>query len=404
MQAFKLHECDKYCIGELKKPISECKKTVVDGGRGTIYEIDCLGCNEVWLAYQKEAEDIVAPGGQLIADPKERNRVINAAYARLWLHDNRFQWAGLAAFASKQVGCGLLHASDLLEKLSEEEKAAERMLQANERKGIPGVYSHYQVDERAKEEYLRSRENNPVPSMDVSSESSLQIGIQHHLWNQRQLAYHQAQKMANKTIAYQLNYVYERLAMGNTLLFLDVFPLHAFYKKRGWNAMHFCLRKRFIIDEFKNTNLRLPSAKKIKLGYDHGEIYGAFQEIENGNIAESVKLLARHEQVNILQPVMYDDLVLEVLLRGNHFSYITNLAPKVPQAVELTLASQCQRLTDGRTIEFDSRPFANLANVDERMEFVLRAAAQFDSLLNSPDRAKIEASIRNIANGKGVEI
>lgn len=52
------------------------------------------------------AEAIVAPGGILIADPKARNRAINAAYANLWLKDPRFQWAGLAAFASKQVGVG----------------------------------------------------------------------------------------------------------------------------------------------------------------------------------------------------------------------------------------------------------------------------------------------------------
>jgi uncharacterized Zn-binding protein involved in type VI secretion len=63
-------------------------------------------------SHQDQAEAIVAPGGTLIADPKARNRAINAAYAQLWRLDNRFQWAGLAAFASKQVGCGLLHASE----------------------------------------------------------------------------------------------------------------------------------------------------------------------------------------------------------------------------------------------------------------------------------------------------
>jgi hypothetical protein len=46
----------------------------------------------------------VAPGGKLIADPKARNKAINAAYTQLWRLESRFQWAGLAAFASKQVG------------------------------------------------------------------------------------------------------------------------------------------------------------------------------------------------------------------------------------------------------------------------------------------------------------
>jgi hypothetical protein len=65
----------------------------------------------------------VAPGGKLIAAPKARNKAINAAYAQLWRHDPRFQWAGLAAFASKQVGCGLLHAADTVEKIQAEEEA-----------------------------------------------------------------------------------------------------------------------------------------------------------------------------------------------------------------------------------------------------------------------------------------
>jgi hypothetical protein len=66
-------------------------------------------CAECWRFFQKKAEAIVA-----IDDPITRNRRINAAYAKLWLDDRRFQWAGLAAFASKQVGCGLLRAAEML--------------------------------------------------------------------------------------------------------------------------------------------------------------------------------------------------------------------------------------------------------------------------------------------------
>jgi len=83
-------------------------------------------CQNVWRSYQQRAEAIVAPGGILIADPKARNRAINAAYARLWLEDQRFQWAGLAAFASKQVGCGLLHAADSIEQIDAEKEAITR--------------------------------------------------------------------------------------------------------------------------------------------------------------------------------------------------------------------------------------------------------------------------------------
>ncbi|WP_448672592.1 DUF2515 family protein [Pseudomonas veronii] len=36
-------------------------------------------------------------------------------------------------------------------------------------------------------------------------------------------------------------HVYEMMAMGNTTLFLDVFPLHAFYKERGLGLLERCL-------------------------------------------------------------------------------------------------------------------------------------------------------------------
>jgi hypothetical protein len=70
---------------------------------------DRRDCVNGWRHYQKQAEAIVSDG-----EPIAINRRINAAYAQLWLDDRRFQWAGLAAFASKQVGCGLLHAADMI--------------------------------------------------------------------------------------------------------------------------------------------------------------------------------------------------------------------------------------------------------------------------------------------------
>ena len=87
-----------------------CKRETTTGGPNpkTRVEVPLLTCNCLWRRFQKEAEEWVAPGGVLIADPQSRNRKINAAYAQLWLADNRFQWAGLAAFASKQVGCGVV--------------------------------------------------------------------------------------------------------------------------------------------------------------------------------------------------------------------------------------------------------------------------------------------------------
>ena len=142
--------------------------------------------------------------------------------------------------------------------------------------------------------------------------------------------------------------------------------------------------------------------ERLRFGFDHKEILQAFEAIEAGNIAESVVHLAWHEQQNILQSAMYSDSQLVSLLRGNHFAYVTNLPSGAAAAVELTLASQCRPSEDGRTVGFSSDYFANLADIDQRMSFVLKAATQFDELLRRSDRHLIEQAILEIAAGRGV--
>ena len=124
-QCFKDHPSDTQILNENIKPLDECKthKMEILGVEMMITDVPILTCDCLWRIYQSQAEEIVAPGGVLIADPIERNRAINAAYARLWLHDSRFQWAGLAAFASKQVGCGLLHAAGMTARIQAEHEA-----------------------------------------------------------------------------------------------------------------------------------------------------------------------------------------------------------------------------------------------------------------------------------------
>ncbi len=119
------HELDLKKLWDSTCELSACKRVSSHDGRNpkTTIVVPILTCRCLWKRFQKEAEDWIAPGGVLIADPLARNRRINAAYAQLWLADNRFQWAGLAAFASKQVGCGLLHAVTLDERIEAEKKA-----------------------------------------------------------------------------------------------------------------------------------------------------------------------------------------------------------------------------------------------------------------------------------------
>ncbi|HEY1057712.1 MAG TPA: hypothetical protein VGE55_03160 [Limnobacter sp.] len=320
-------------------------------------DIPVLTCDCLWRIYQREAEHIVAPGGVLIADPIARNRRINAAYAALWLSDPRFEWAGLAAFASKQVGCGLLHAVDNRNTIDE---ARHRIKQAgpvgmspNEQMGMAAVIGG-------------------MAAIDISSK-----------------------------------YIYDTLALGNTTLFLDIYPLHMFYAKRGLKEMRKCLRVRQQITTNPRFQVLWPVREKLQFGLNFKEIVPAFEAIESGDIAESVRLLARHEQLNILQPTIYDDSAMTALLRTNQafssFAYVTGISTSFEEKVQLTLANQCRPLPDGRSIEFSNSPVANLANFDERMPFVLRAARQFHSLLNSPSRQQVESAIRDIAQGRPIQ-
>jgi hypothetical protein len=54
-------------------------------------------------------------------------------------------------------------------------------------------------------------------------------------------------------------------------------------------------------------------------------------------------------------------------------------------------------------MSFSRNPIANLAEKDQRMEFVMRVATQFDILLkNQSTHVQLKASITEIANGGGI--
>lgn len=113
-----VRERDAIPLNRNIKPVSECSlvTSTIDGRTHRAVEVPILTCGCLWLECQKEAEDVISINGKIIQDSILRNQRINAAYARLSIADKRFQWAGLAAFASKQVGCGLLHAVSVMGK------------------------------------------------------------------------------------------------------------------------------------------------------------------------------------------------------------------------------------------------------------------------------------------------
>jgi len=379
-QCFVPNDLDIKKLWENTCEISACKrKTTTDGGRTKIsIEVPVVTCSCLWHRFQKEAEEWIAPGGILIADPQARNRRINAAYAQLWLADNRFQWAGLAAFASKQVGCGLLHAFTLDERIETERKAYQSL-----KDNAPhDLYERIVINKsRPKSEYWKewdqAKQQNPVP---MASDPVLSgaIGL----------------------LQEEVRYVHEMLALGNTALFLDVYPLHRFFMMRGFEEMQKCLRERSTLKD----KAIWPAANKLVFGTDHREIYETFDFINKGRISDSVRMMARHEQLNILQPAMYDVERFSRLMRGTQagdvISVVTGLFSGLPEEIQLTLASQC-KVPDDRKITFSRNPIADLANKDQRMEFVMRAATQFDALLKHPVYyVQLKSSITEIANGK----
>ena len=374
-QCFRDHPSDTQILNENTKPLDECKSEMMElyGVEMMVTRVPILTCDCLWRIYQREAEEIVAPGGVLIADPIERNRAINAAYARLWLHDSRFQWAGLAAFASKQVGCGLLHAASMTERI-EAEHLAREALRDNRREW--GLFTKHNMDDQTilVQKYKATDALNPMPT-DVRFDS------------------------AEPSVAQdQFQYVNEMMALGNTTLFLDIFPLHAFYKKRGLAELKKCLKNRAAIYGHPKSPVLWPvGQEKLSFGEYYEEILYAFSALEAGRVSESVDYFAAHEQQNILQPTIYNDARLTLLLRSNHASYVTGIPSGVAQAIELTLSSKCQRADDGSTIGFSNNPLADLSNIQQRMEFVLRAAKRFDQMLQDHNRPALEQSIKEVA-------
>jgi hypothetical protein len=360
-----------------------CKRETSTTGPNpkTRVEVPLLTCNCLWRRFQKEAEDWVAPGGVLIADPKARNRKINAAYAQLWLADNRFQWAGLAAFASKQVGCGLIHATKLQTAIAAQKAAQEKVRTAPSETLFEGFgFKFSRTNPEAEQELEKARAANPMPTEDITFGDNPRSVVQQ-----------------------QLDYVYEMLALGNTSLFLDVYPLHRFFMVRGFKEMQACLPLR---NKLKGEVL-WPISSKVEFGLVQSQVSDTFKAIDEGRISKSVEFMAQHEQINILQPAMYDDAHFAYLMRGTHagnaVSVVTGIMSGAAEEIQLTLASQC-KAPDGRKVAFGSNPLANLADKDQRMEFVIRAASQFDSLLKDPaSRGKLTQSITEISKGGGVQ-
>lgn len=328
----RIEECKLYhCVG----PAATIKKAVA---------AYVLTPEHLWSTFQEEAENIVKVNGSFEGNDEARNKRINAAYARLWLADNRFQWAGLAAFASKQVGCGLLHAAKLYERNNDEIR-----------------YAPY-----------------------VSGSSTEAAGL----------------SAAPTMIRNGAGFMRRQLGFGNEHLFLDIYPLHRFFMERGWKEFNDYLDKR--------NNKKYPPAywnvdrNVLPFGTPFQEVRKGFERIDQGDLKGSVEALAQHEQVNVLQSIIYNDRDMQDALAKNQLAWAIGFPSGVYTEIQLTLSAQC-KAKDGWTSYFPRLKSAKLWVAEERMQFVNRAAARFDELLRSKERPYVEQSLRAIAIGGGVE-
>ncbi|WP_235024416.1 DUF2515 family protein [Caballeronia cordobensis] len=300
---------------------------------------DCIRC---WRNLQKSAEEIASD-----PDPIARNKRINAAYARLWWDDRRFQWAGLAAFASKQVGCGLLNAAEMIQKSNRQRDAYQRW------------------------------DRNASAIEKISPYGSPRMPMQ------------------DQAMGEGATRVYQMLAMGNTALFLEVWPLHKFYEAFGLERLLRCYHLRKTI----SAEVKWP-LKSIPFGNVWPEVRDAFSAIDRGDIKSGMEFLARHEQLNILQPAIYQDPMFVTLMRGNQFAWALNIPTGSAKEIQLTLANQCT-VTGGNAAQvlFSKDPRANLADPVQRMKFVRNAADRFNELLHKPlEKYDVENSLYLIAH------
>lgn len=168
--------------------------------------------------------------------------------------------------------------------------------------------------------------------------------------------------------------------------------------ERGWEEFTTYLDKR---QNDKYPVYWAVNRNTLRFGTPFAEIIDAFRNIDSGNLALSVERLAYHEQVNILQKIMYNDPVLQKLLAMNQYAWATGFPTGDYEEIKLTLSAEC-RAKKGFTSWFSRHKNAQLWVVEQRMQFVLAAARQFNKLVHGPERPYGEASMRAIAAGGGI--
>lgn len=312
---------------------------------GSVQEIT-LSCAELWSIGQQEAIRRLStqrtclftriPRRHLVSDFSARAARIAATYARFYLeaeqgcnpdYKGRFYWMGLAAFASKQVKCALDFIPDSL--------------------WFPLAKA----------------------ATHVSKDS---------------------------------------LGKGNFWLFQDIFVWHWFYTQYP-EQFDECAPQRDtsqLVEIVKRNTNSLPWAEKalktlsdLKLTDDIKE---AFQETRNFQKASNFSLkresqlsslmhIANHEQINILQPLIYESWLFN---RSLDTQAAMEILPLVPKRVA-AFTTACD--TDDGRFRVQMKKDDNLYDTADRMDFITTIADKYHQLMHS-DLEYMESTIRKISS------
>lgn len=200
--------------------------------------------------WKNDAESMLPPRDRVV----ERNRAITSRYANFYLRNRSlFKWAGMAAFASNQVGVALA--------FSELMQTPGRILSGGRREGGTGLFDAVgDVFGNA----LRMVMGLPLAALDFTARNALLDDL-------------------------------EKIRTGNNNIYEDIAWAHAAYMEGGLAEIEAAVtddEREFLLDGFRLID---QGAALMKKGRDSER---AVELVRQGNI-----MLLRHEQVNTLQPI-----------------------------------------------------------------------------------------------------
>jgi len=116
---------------------------------------------------------------------------------------------------------------------------------------------------------------------------------------------------------------------------------------------------------------------------------------------KELNFIAKHEQLNVLQPLLYDDATLKETLDLNHEIARRSAGWLSPEYRVIYTADFDTSDPDKQTVFNPSdEPIESLANEENRMKYVKQIAKDFHRLMTSPKRESVEKDLKKIIEWK----